>query len=136
MASIHPLKLDFRILRIVCAVSACAALASCATSLREDAPRNVGPVTLTPGERHVDCVRLSDGDRVQFRFDANPAAAFSVHYRNGEAVVYPMQRPPTVSDSGFFVAAETRTYCFEWIADPITADTTRLTYHLSLQRRQ
>ena len=118
------------------ACMACLALASCTTALREDAPRNVGPLLLAPGEHHDDCVRLALGDRVLFRFDAAPAAAFSVRYHSGEALVHPMIRSPTESDSGFFVAAETRTYCFEWIAGTTSAEPTRLTYHLSLERRQ
>jgi len=111
------------------------ALAGCALPLRLDAPHNVGPIELAPGEHHEDCVRLATGDRVLFRFEASPAAAFSVRYRSGEAQVFPFIRPPTESDSGFFVAAETHSYCFDWVADATATGPTRLSYHLSLERK-
>lgn len=111
-------------------------IGGCASALRPDAPRHVGPITLAPGEHHEDCVRLAAGDRVLFRFEAHPAIAFQVRYRSGEAVIMPVVRPATESDSGFFSAAETHTYCFDWAADATQPLATQLTYHLSLERRQ
>ena len=70
-----------------------------------------------------------------FRFESQPATAFSVRYQSGEARVFPFLRPPTESDSGFFFAAETQTYCFDWAADATLEGPTKLSYHLSLERR-
>lgn len=94
-------------------------IAACAAPPHDaDAPRVVTGVRIAPYERHEECVAMQDGDRLDFRFDAQFPLAFSLLYREGAAVVMPLSREQVEEFAGVFAATAARAYCLAWEAGP------------------
>jgi hypothetical protein len=110
--------------------------AGCGLTLRPDEPRAIGPVEVVAGGRHDACVELERGDRVDFRFQALPALAFSISYRDEQGLTEPLVHTPSEVGSGFFVAAEAHLYCFSWKAASDAPAVSLLRYRLSLQAKR
>jgi hypothetical protein len=123
-------------LRTLLAVLLAISAAGCGLTLRPDEPRAIGPVEVAAGGRHDACVELERGDRVDFRFQAVPAMAFSISYRGEHGLTEPLVHTPSEAGSGFFVAAEAHLYCFSWKAASDTPAVYLLRYRLSLQPKR
>ena len=99
------------------AVPLALAAAACATAAqRLDAPRSASGVEIAPYALYEDCFVLSEGDRVEFQFSARQPIAFNVHYREGKALVMPVELKSVVDETGDFVAEKDQTYCMSWEA--------------------
>jgi hypothetical protein len=99
------------------AVSLVLAAAACATvAERLDAPRAAAGIAIAPYALYEDCFVLDEGNRVEFQFSARPPVAFNVHYREGNAMIMPVELKSTVEESGDFVAEKDQTYCMSWEA--------------------
>lgn len=94
-------------------------LAACAAApLVANQPRTVAAMPLPPFEIREECVRLVQGDRLDYSFAATDSVAFEIRYRESDAVIAPIVREGSVGDSGVFVARVTRIYCLAWEAGP------------------
>ena len=60
------------------------------------------------------CGKLDQGEKVAWRFVAEPAMAFNVHYHVGKDVVYPAKRESETRLAGELVAPVTQDYCWMW----------------------
>jgi hypothetical protein len=93
------------------------ALATCATPPAPlTAPRVQYGVEMAPYAVHMECMALSDGERVAYRFTAQAPVAFSVQFREGNAVVIPVEVKGTMGEDGDFSAQDERDYCLTWEA--------------------
>ena len=104
-----------------CARSAALALivaaAGCASEpLTLAEPRAVSGMPLTPYEARSECVRLAQGDRLEYRFEASEPVTFEIRYREGFATIAPVVRDASLGDAGIFVAVLPRDYCVVWEA--------------------
>jgi hypothetical protein len=104
-----------------CARSAALALvvvaAGCASEpLTLAEPRAVSRMPLTPYEARDECVRLAQGDRLEYRFEASEPVTFEIRYREGFAVIAPVVRDASLGDAGVFIAELPRDYCLVWEA--------------------
>ena len=94
-----------------------AILAGCASAPgRLEAPRAMFGIEIAPYAMVEECMALEPGERVGYRFDARLPLAFNVQYRDGNAVVLPVSREHTASESGDFSADRKRVYCLTWEA--------------------
>jgi hypothetical protein len=94
-----------------------AMIAGCASAPgRLDGPREVFSLELKPYAVIEDCIALEAGERVAYRFDARLPVAFNVHFHDGNAVVMPLTRDNTTSESGDFSADREQIYCLTWEA--------------------
>lgn len=93
------------------AVTACAA-----DTLVGDEPRALKGVAIAPFEFHEECASLMAGDRVDYRFEVQPAVYFEIYYKDGLAHVASVNRNDTTGDSGIFPALQARRYCLRWDA--------------------
>jgi hypothetical protein len=99
------------------AVALVAVAAGCASEpLTLAEPRAVSRMPLAPYEARDECVRLAQGDRLEYRFEASEPVAFEIRYREGFAVIAPVVRDVSRGDAGVFVAALPRDYCLVWEA--------------------
>jgi hypothetical protein len=99
------------------ALALVATLAACAQApIALDEPRAVSAMPLPPYEARQECVRLAEGDRLDFSFDATEPVAFEIRYREGGAVIAPLVRDVARSDAGVFLARLPRVYCLVWEA--------------------
>jgi len=87
-----------------------------ATPGRLDAPKAVFDLELKPYAAIEECVALDAGERIAYRFDARLPVAFSIHFHDGNAVIIPLTRDGTTSDSGDFTADRKQIYCLTWEA--------------------
>lgn len=71
-------------------------------------------VAVAAGRFAEICGKLDQGDRVAWRFVAEPAMAFNIHYHVGKDVVYPAQRERETQFTGSLVAPVTQDYCWMW----------------------
>jgi len=104
-----------------CARSAALALvvvaAGCASEpLTLAEPRAVKGMPLAPYEARGECVRLAEGDRLEYRFEASEPVTFEIRYRDGLATIAPVVRDASLGYAGIFVAALPRDYCLVWEA--------------------
>ncbi len=94
-----------------------ATLAACTTvPLTLEEPRAVSAMPLTPYELRDECVRLAEGDRLEYTFDATEPVAFEIRYREGGAIIAPLVRDPSRGDAGVFLVRLPRVYCLAWEA--------------------
>ncbi len=63
-----------------------------------------------------ECMALEPGERVAYRFEARLPVAFNVQFHDGNAVVLPVSRDRTTSESGDFSADRKQVYCLTWEA--------------------
>jgi hypothetical protein len=93
------------------------AMAGCASVPgRLDAPKAVFGLELAPYASIEECVALEAGERIGFRFEALSPVAFNVHFHDQNAVIMPLSRERTTSESGDFVADRKQIYCLTWEA--------------------
>jgi hypothetical protein len=94
-----------------------AVTAGCASApSRLDAPRAMFGVELAPYATTEECMVLEPGERIGYRFEARFPVAFNVHFREDNAVVMPISRDATTSESGDFAADRKQVYCLAWEA--------------------
>jgi len=103
--------------------------AGCATPPgRLEEPKTIFGLELKPYAAIEECFALESGERIAYRFDARLPVAFSIHFQDGNAVIMPLTRDTTTSDSGDFTADRTQIYCLMWEAG---AEGSILDYRLS-----
>jgi hypothetical protein len=88
----------------------------CAAPGRLEAPKAVFGLELPPYATTEECIVLERGERIGYRFEARFPVAFNVHFREDNAVIMPISRDATTSESGDFAADRKEVYCLAWEA--------------------
>lgn len=105
-----------------------ALVCSCTTdALRLSSPKTVTGVELAAYGIHEECVRLFPGERIGYRFTAQPPVAFNVHFHESSVVIMPIDISSAVDEAGLFEADREQTYCLMWEAG---AQGSRLDYRV------
>ena len=116
----------------VMAVCIGACLSSCTAPLiAPGEPRNVERLVIAPYDVHEQCMALAAGDRLDYRFQSSAPLDFDIRYRQNNAVLSPIVRQHSTSDSGSFEAQEPARYCVDWQAG---ADGAIIGYRLAVRR--
>lgn len=98
---------------IAAALSACAGPAIVAGE-----PHVVPRAVIAPYAMREECARLAVGDRLDYRYDSSAPVDFDIHYHEDNAILAPVVRERSTSDSGTFEAQVARDYCLLWQAGP------------------
>ena len=61
-------------------------------------------------------MELASGDRLDYRFESTVPLDFDIRYRQANALLSPIVRQHSTSDSGIFEAREPARYCLDWQA--------------------
>lgn len=114
------------------ALVASALVAGCAGSpaSKPDA-RTVPKVDIAPYAVHEDCVNLSPGDRLDWRFESNTPIAFNIHYHDAGMIVMPITRDDATSEAGVFAPRLRQDYCLMWEAGAAGAG---IAYRMNVRR--
>ena len=105
--------------RAVCGAALAVAVAACMTAqVVPGVPRNVARVVIAPYQSHDECMRLAQGDRLDWRYESTEPLAFDIQYREDQAVLAPVVREHSMTDSGTFDARLAQDYCLTWEAGP------------------
>lgn len=105
--------------RAACGAALAVAVAGCTTApVAPGVPRDVGHVVIAPYQSHDECVRLEQGDRLDWRYESTEPLAFNIQYREGDAVLSPVVREQSTTDSGTFEARLPQRYCLTWESGP------------------
>jgi hypothetical protein len=81
-----------------------------------DAPRSQFGMEIAPYARASECMLLAKDDRVTYRFSTSSPVDFSVWFREGNAVVIPVEIKAATEQSGDFTAQGDFDYCLSWEA--------------------
>jgi len=109
-----------------------ACLSSCTPALiAPGEPRVVERLVIAPYDVHEQCTALAAGDRLDYRFQSSAPVDFDIRYRQANAVLSPIVRQHSTSDSGIFEAHEPARYCADWQAG---ADGAIIGYRLAVRR--
>jgi FtsP/CotA-like multicopper oxidase with cupredoxin domain len=93
------------------------AVTGCASAPgRLQAPKAVSGVELAPYAIFEECIALEQGERVAYRFESRLPVAFNIHFHEDNAVIMPVSRDGTISESGDFAADRKEIYCLTWEA--------------------
>lgn len=111
---------------IAAALSACAGPAIVAGE-----PHVVPRAVIAPYAMQEECARLGAGDRLDYRYESSAPVDFDLHYHEDDAILAPVVRERSTSDSGTFEAHVARDYCLLWQAGPPGAI---LSYRIMLRR--
>src|SRR5689334_22242529 len=80
-------------------------LAACTTlALQPNVPRSVTEHRLAAFDLVEECGPVGIGDRIDYRFESTAPVSFNIHYQEGNAVLIPISRENTTSDSGILLA--------------------------------
>ena len=109
-------------------VSACAG-----ESIRPGIPREVTGHRINPFELHEECVHLTPGDRLVYRFEAQRPVTFNIHYHEGKTVIMPVSSDDVTADDSTFRPLVAHDYCLMWEAGREGAI---LDYRILLNRSQ
>lgn len=108
-----------------------ALVAGCA-SAPADSDRLLGKaMPIAPYAMQEACVKLGEGDRLDYRFTTTEPVAFNLHYHEGHAVVMPISREHATEEAGVFRATTARDFCLMWEAAAAGA---MLTYEARVRR--
>ena len=103
----------------VCGAALAVAAAACTTApVVPGVPRDVARVVIAPYQSHYECMRLAQGDRLDWRYESTEPLAFDIQYREDQAVLSPVVREHSTTDSGTFVARLAQDYCLTWESGP------------------
>ena len=103
----------------VCGAALAVAAAACTTApVVPGVPRDVARVVIAPYESHDECMRLALGDRLDWRYESSEPVAFNIQYRENQAVLSPVVREHSTTDSGTFEARLAQDYCLTWESGP------------------
>ena len=80
----------------------------------DQAGRFVHQATVAPKKFVEVCGKLDRGATVTWRFDAQAALDFNVHYHVGDKVEFPEKRDAVSVLKGELVAASDQHYCWMW----------------------
>ncbi len=100
---------------------------------RLEAPKAVFGIELAPYAMIEECVALEPGERIAYRFESRLPVAFNIHFHDNNAVIMPVSRDGTTSESGDFAADRRQLYCLMWEAG---AEGSVLDYRVSPWLRQ
>ena len=120
-----------------CASGACRtamaalSLCGCMAPISPDNPKTVRAHPLPPYEVLEECLRLEQGERVEFAFESSEPVDFNIHYHEGKTVVMPITRDKSSGDAGVFATPVAQDYCLMWEAGPAGA---LLDYRVRLKR--
>jgi hypothetical protein len=102
-----------------CIAFAVIPLGACTTPpIAPGVPREVGRVVIAPYQSHDECMRLARGDRIDWRYESSEPLAFNIQYREDNAVLSPVVREQSITDSGTFEAQIGSDYCLMWESGP------------------
>jgi hypothetical protein len=108
--------------KVLCGVALAAAAVACTTApIVPGVPRAVARVVIAPYQSHDECVRLAQGDRLDWRYESTEPLAFNIQYREDQAVLSPVVREDSTTDSGMFEARLAQDYCLTWESGPAGA---------------
>ena len=94
-------------------------LAACAgDTMHSGENRTIKGQVIAPYEIHEECMTMTTGDRLDYRFEANALVDFDIRYREGSAVISTISRDDVREAAGVFVSPRTRRYCTHWEAGP------------------
>jgi hypothetical protein len=79
-------------------------------------PKAVFGLELAPYATTEECIVLEPGERIGYRFEARLPVAFNVQFHEDNAVIMPISRDATTSESGDFAADRKEVYCLTWEA--------------------
>lgn len=104
--------------RALTALATVAIAAACATAPeRLAAPKVVAGLELPPYAIREECIALGAGQRIGYRFNVEPAVAFSIQYPEAGAVIMPLAVKRTSAEDGDFTADHEQVYCLMWELD-------------------
>lgn len=90
-----------------------------------------GPTELPPQGFHQRCHMLLATQRLNFEFQAEPALAFVIEYRQGDMALQPLRFDPSLGETGRFLPETDREYCLRW--ENLGPTPAQLRYQLSTQ---
>jgi hypothetical protein len=100
---------------------------------RLEAAKAVFGLELAPYATTEECIALEPGERIGYRFEARLPVAFNVRFHEDNAVIMPISRDATTSESGDFAADRKEVYCLAWEAG---AEGSVLSYRVNPWPRQ
>ncbi len=71
-------------------------------------------LAVAPGAFAEVCGKLARGESVAWRFEADRALAFNIHYHVGKAVEYPARQDAATRADGTLAVALDQDYCWMW----------------------
>ena len=71
---------------------------------------------IAPYEIHEECMLLTPGARIDYRFEAKMPVYFDIRYREGSAIISTVSRDETSEAAGVFAIPVARRYCVHWEA--------------------
>lgn len=74
-------------------------------------PKNA---SVAAGKIFEDCLALTAGQILRYRFETTQPLAFNVHYHVGDNVVYPVRQAAAAEGSGTVKAHRNDVYCLMW----------------------
>ena len=101
---------------------ALALAAGCASKPPDpDAPHTLIGLEIAPYGMHETCLKLADGDRLDWRFESRAPVDFNIHYHEGNSVIMPISLAASFGASGVMPVIVPHDYCAMWEAGPLGA---------------
>jgi len=72
-------------------------------------------VSVKPGRFVELCEKLPAGAKVSWRFEADAALDFNVHFHQGNDVSYPVKQDQATRAQGVLEAPGAQDYCWMWV---------------------
>ena len=117
------------------AIAALAAVAGCSSApVDPDAARTLVGLEIAPYGIHETCLKLADGDRIDWRFESRAPVDFNIHYHEGASVIMPLSLAASFGGSGVLPVIVPHDYCAMWEAGPLGAVVTYYVKPLRLAR--
>ena len=86
-----------------------------------DAARGMDALEIAPYRAHESCLKLDDGDRLDWRFESRAPVDFNLHYHDGASIIMPLTLDASYGSAGIFRAIVPQEYCAMWEAGPAGA---------------
>ena len=92
-------------------------LAACAgETMLAGENKAVTEFAIAPYEIHEECMLMTPGARIDYRFEAKMPVYFDIRYREGSAIISTVSRDDVKEAAGVFASTGTRRYCVHWEA--------------------
>lgn len=109
------------VMRILALITLSIVLAGCAKGPGTPGDEYAEKVSVDAGAVAELCFDADKDDELLFRFEADQALQFNLHYHIDDEVFYPVPEHETAAEKGQYLVPKDETYCLMWTN---TTDTT------------
>ncbi len=90
--------------------------------------------SINPTQSFEDCIEMTKGNSMLYSFKSSAPLNFNIHFHEGEAISYPVERKNTSAEEGEFLPDRKQYYCMMWTN--IGSEAVKVEYSYNVKKKE